>query len=105
MGIGLWTVCFFLFIKKGLFEWLYLLRGPILDVWEVSCQLLVNATALPLQKFLELRCTLPKTNIAPENKGSQKEISLATTIFQGRAVKLRGCNCPDSMAVNFSVYG
>ena len=53
MGIGLWTVCFFLFSKKGLFEWLYLLRGPILDVWEVSCQFLVNATTLPLQKFLE----------------------------------------------------
>ena len=35
--------------------------------------------------------TLPKFNIAPENRPSQKETSLPTTIFQGRAVKLGGC--------------
>ena len=36
-------------------------------------------------------CTLRKFNIAPENIPSQKESSLPTIIFQGRAVKLPGC--------------
>ena len=34
--------------------------------------------------------TLPKFNITPEKSPSQWETSLPTTIFQGRAVKLRG---------------
>ena len=32
--------------------------------------------------------TLPKTNIAAENRPLQKESSLSTTIFQGRCVKV-----------------
>ena len=30
-----------------------------------------------------LQCTLPETNIAPENRPSQKETSLPTIHFQG----------------------
>ena len=36
--------------------------------------------------------TLPKTNIAAENRPLQKESSLSTTIFQGRTVSSRECN-------------
>ena len=32
-----------------------------------------------------------KLNVAPENRPSQKENSLPTTMFRGRAVKLRRC--------------
>ena len=35
-----------------------------------------------------LMCTLPKTNTAPENRGS----SLFATIFQGRALSFAECN-------------
>ena len=39
--------------------------------------------------------TLPETNIAPENRVSQKACSFPTTIFQGRAVSFReGTNFP-----------
>ena len=41
-------------------------------------------------------CTPRKFNIAPENKPSQKESSLPTIIFQGRAVKFPGCKCSQS---------
>ena len=37
---------------------------------------------------------LPETNIAPENRPSQKEIHLPTTNFQGRAVSFREGNDP-----------
>ena len=33
--------------------------------------------------------TLPETNIAPENRPSQKETSISTTHFQVRAVSFR----------------
>ena len=35
--------------------------------------------------------TLPETNIAPENRPSQKETSIPTIHFQGRAVSFRDC--------------
>ena len=37
-----------------------------------------------------------KFNIAPEHVPSQKDSSLPTIIFQGRAVKLRGCGFDSS---------
>ena len=36
--------------------------------------------------------TLPETNIAPENKVSQKETSIPTIHFQGRTVSFREVN-------------
>ena len=38
-----------------------------------------------------IEITLPETNIAPENGFPQKESSLPTAIFQGRAVSFREC--------------
>ena len=36
--------------------------------------------------------TLPETNIAPENRPSQKETSIPTIHFQGRVVSFREGN-------------
>ena len=48
----------------------------------------------PTQNVVDDVCCMStpgKLNIAPENLPSQKEHSLPIIIFQGRAVKLRGC--------------
>ena len=42
-----------------------------------------------VELFHQMKYTLRKTNIAPENRPSQKESSLPTTNFQGRAVSFR----------------
>ena len=48
--------------------------------------------------------TLPETNIAPENKPSQKEIHLPNIDFQGRAVSFReGMSGVVSMGLGFRV--
>ena len=46
---------------------------------------------------------LPKFNIAPENRESQKETHLPTIHFQGRAVKLPGGN--DFQVLNLDEKG
>ena len=40
-------------------------------------------------RCLKKKGTLPETNIAPENRSSQKESSIPTIHFQGRAVSFR----------------
>ena len=44
--------------------------------------------------MLGIFSTLPKTNIASENRASEKESSLPTIHFQGRAVSFREGNIP-----------
>ena len=52
-------------------------------------------------------CTLPETNISPENRPSQEEISISTIHFQVQTVSFRfregrlgACLNPDSEWVN-----
>ena len=50
-------------------------------------------------------CTVPETNISPENRPSQKEISISTIHFQVQTVSFRGvdwgaCLNPDSEWAN-----
>ena len=53
-------------------------------------------THVQLDKHQFSRTTLPETNIAPENRPSQKEIRLPTTNFHVRAVSFR-----EGLLVNF----
>ena len=60
--------------------------------------LLVYCAQIPAERFFCMEIYYPpEVFIALENRPSQKESSLPTIIFQGRAVKLQGC-MPKMMA-------
>ena len=87
----------FFFLRRvllGQFFSLFNRDCPVL-VWHCMMlqpqEKLTNFLLPSLRRWEKNRHTLPKFNIAPENIPSQKESSLPTIIFQGRAVKLRGC--------------
>ena len=67
--------------------------GPLGEVGRAELEELKVVRFVVFLERTHKRKTYPpwKFNMAPENKPSQKESHLQTIIFQGRAVKLRGC--------------